>query len=149
MSESVKFVDQRVPVYWGDFSQGNASLLLLKNALYEKTGFEFFVFLSGRDLPIRPIQYIHSYIHNHADYVFMDSDSIPSVKYGKGLGLLEKDIDPPCQGMAKTWIRGLLKRVRVLPRKRDFAKYFPLLRPYGGSSECGSPPSFAGEAIKV
>ena len=55
--EEVKasFVQDRVPVYWAGFSQVEATLRLLRDALRDPRAFTHFVLLSGSCYPTRPV----------------------------------------------------------------------------------------------
>ena len=53
--QAIRFSDTRIPVYWGDFSQVEATLTLLRAALDCNAKFERFVLLSGADYPVSNI----------------------------------------------------------------------------------------------
>ncbi len=50
---NVCYTTSRVPVYWGDFSQVEAILILINTAYSDPVQFDRFVLLSGSDFPLR------------------------------------------------------------------------------------------------
>src|SRR5207249_4162364 len=61
-SDQVFVVEQRVPVYWGQFSQIEATLILLRRAIQHRDDFQYFTLISGADYPLRSAAYIHSFL---------------------------------------------------------------------------------------
>lgn len=53
------FITKRIPVYWGDFTQIEAELLLLKNAV--KGNYDYYHLISGADLPIKTSTQINNF----------------------------------------------------------------------------------------
>src|SRR4051812_47784450 len=50
--ENVFFLEQRVPVYWAEFSQVDATLQLMREALAAPVAYDYFVFIQGSDFPL-------------------------------------------------------------------------------------------------
>ena len=59
--DNVYVSQERIPDYWLDFSQVEATLVLLRMALAEQHRFDYFVLLSGTDYPLRSVPYIQSF----------------------------------------------------------------------------------------
>jgi len=57
--ERVHFVEPRIRVSWGNFSQVEATLLMMRTALSSNQDYRYFSLHSGQDYPIRPVyQYV-------------------------------------------------------------------------------------------
>jgi len=62
-------IQQLINVYWGGYSQVEATLLLLREAIKDKAN-GYFHLLSGVDYPLKPTAYIENFFeHNDNDYV--------------------------------------------------------------------------------
>lgn len=64
----LKFV-HRVDVRWGDFSQIESELILLKEAV--KLNYEYYHLISGVDLPLKSQDYIHDFFNKHSGKEFV------------------------------------------------------------------------------
>lgn len=73
-------VVERTDVTWGDYSQINAELILLKAAL-SSHHYEYLHLLSGSDFPIQTQDIIHSFFHNHRGTEFVQIDSVSYSEY--------------------------------------------------------------------
>src|SRR5271166_5074225 len=51
--DSVFLSKERIPVYWCEFSQVEATIRLIRQALAHSEKYDYFVFLQGSDYPIR------------------------------------------------------------------------------------------------
>lgn len=71
------FIKDRVEVFWGGFSQVQATLLGMKEAerLFEK--YDRFVFLSGQDYPIKSTKQIMIFFDQRKNVEFIDSYYLP------------------------------------------------------------------------
>lgn len=74
--QSHVFFTQRTSVMWGGYSQINAELLLLKNAI-ESNEYAYYHLLSGQDLPIKSQSYIHDFFekNNGLEFVRFENES--------------------------------------------------------------------------
>lgn len=61
---NVKFL-QRIPVYWGEFSQVQGTLSLIRDAIHSRQGFEYLIFLQGNCFPLRTGGYIRRYLESN------------------------------------------------------------------------------------
>ncbi|WP_332854341.1 beta-1,6-N-acetylglucosaminyltransferase [Duganella sp. S19_KUP01_CR8] len=66
-----RFVGERVRVNWGGYSQVEAMLRLLRLA-HAHGPHDYYLFLSGRDYPLRDNQQIHGYLSQHQGQSFMN-----------------------------------------------------------------------------
>lgn len=66
---AVYFVEPRVRVTWGGYSQIECQLRLLETALRE--GYDYYHYLSGVDFPIKSMAYIHDFFSQHAGCEFV------------------------------------------------------------------------------
>lgn len=65
---SVFFVP-RIPVFWGGYSQIEATLILLKEST--KKGYAYYHFISGVDLPLKTQDHIHNFFDKHQGTEFV------------------------------------------------------------------------------
>lgn len=54
-------LDERIDIKWGDISQIEATLLLLKKALGSEENYDYLHLLSGQDLPLKSQDFIHNW----------------------------------------------------------------------------------------
>ena len=130
----VTFVRERIPVYWGDYSQVEATINLMKTALLCDIQFERFVLLSGSDYPVRSAGYIERFFRNSNDMEFMNIVEMPADEYGKPISRMTTYRLRPGDGKLINGAKYILMKSGVLPRKRDYKKYIGSLIPYGGST---------------
>lgn len=58
----VEFIEERVAVYWGGWSQVQATLNLIRHALADPRPFTHFVLLSGEDYPLVRTEVLNTYL---------------------------------------------------------------------------------------
>lgn len=75
-SDNVHFVRKRIPVYWGGFSQVQATLELLRTAL-DQTHHDYYVLLSGSSYPVKSQKYIENFFTRYQGYEFIDLYPMP------------------------------------------------------------------------
>lgn len=63
--ERCHFVMPRHPVFWMGFSAVEAQLALMRAGIGSGEPFKYFVFLTGTDYPIRPVEQIHRFYARH------------------------------------------------------------------------------------
>jgi Core-2/I-Branching enzyme len=121
----------RVPVFWGDFSQVRAILVLLREALRRSQDYDYVVLLSGSDYPLRSGRYIHAFLSENKGTEFMSLIRIPNEEAGMSLAKINR-----------LWIgsdKPILRfSTKVLAKmglaRRDYRKYLRGLEPYGGQT---------------
>lgn len=69
--DNVYYLENRLDCFWGDFSIVEATILLIKKVL-ENHENGFCCLLSGLDYPVKPKQYIESYLAWNSDYNFIE-----------------------------------------------------------------------------
>jgi hypothetical protein len=65
------FLEDRVPVYWGEYSQVEAILSLVRKALASAWKHKYLVLLTGSCYPLRSDRYIHSFLQKNTGSEFM------------------------------------------------------------------------------
>lgn len=132
--KNVHFTENRLSVFWGDFSQVEAILVLLKTAFVNKVKFDRFVLISGSDYPIRSAVRIEQYFKDNKEKEFINLVRMPSDEFGKPISRLTTYRLRPSDGTAINLFKKCLMQIGLLPRNRNYKKYFGDLVPYGGSS---------------
>lgn len=131
----VHILQDRVRVFWGDYSQVEAILRLMRAALADP-GFtaQRLVLLSGADYPVRSNADIHAYFHNHADTEFINLVQMPSIEKNKPLSLLTTYQPGNTSSRLVNRLLRLVQRTGLLPRQRDYVSALGGLQPYGGAT---------------
>jgi hypothetical protein len=131
VAENVFLLENRVPVYWGYFSQVEAILVLLRQAMTEPCNYDYFVLLSGSDYPLRSGKYIDGFFRDNYGLEFLSSVQLPNKAAGKPLSYFNKLVFPPTQPIRRFAARGLGKLGLA---QRDYRRYLGDLEPYAGST---------------
>ncbi|MDB5799947.1 MAG: glycosyl transferase family 14 [Rhodocyclales bacterium] len=129
----VSFIEDRKAVFWGDFSQVDAILELLRNGLQHADEFDYFVLLSGSDYPLYSAATIQTFFSEHRGTEFMNIVSMPSEAAGKPLSRLTRYRHAAGTPVFARAARKLLTKLHVLAEERDYKRHFGDLQPYGGS----------------
>ena len=140
---NVRFLDRRLPVYWGQWQMVEATLRLISNAL-EHGDYNYLILLSGSCYPIRSRNHIRSVLAAHPGEQFINSVPMPNLEAGKTLARLDRFYrrsDQPLLGNLWRAAKGMAtvhRSGRPLSRRwllsRDWRRGFGALRPHGGSS---------------
>src|ERR1035437_3117888 len=83
ISKNVVFIADRVRVSWAAYSQVEATLRLMREALASGHDFPHLVLLSGQDYPIKPLSQLHACLNDHADHElikFVDASVSPAYR---------------------------------------------------------------------
>ena len=132
--DNIHFAETPIPVFWGDFSQVEAILVLLRAAFADRCCFDRFVLLSGADYPLRTAFYIETFFENNQSKEFMDLIAMPSDIAGKPISRLTTyKLRAGGRTVSKV-MRKVLMAAGALPKRRDYKTYLRDLAPYGGSS---------------
>ena len=75
--DNVVFVDKRIPVYWGEFSQTQAIFLLIEQALAAPQRYDCLVLLSGSDFPLRSGRYVRKFLEANLECEFITLFKLP------------------------------------------------------------------------
>jgi hypothetical protein len=132
-ADDVRLLPAPVAVHWGDFSQVEAILSLMKTALAAGK-FERFVLLSGADYPLWPTADIDAFFASHPVDEFISMVPMPSEAAGKPLARLTTYTVRPTQSWPHRLVLRVLLKAGVLPRQRDLQRALGSLQPYGGST---------------
>lgn len=130
------FCSDRRRVYWGEFSQVEATLVMLAQALSDPRRFDYFVLLSGADYPLCPPEQVSAFFAANLGCEFINTVPMPDAGADKSLDRLTRY--KVLSGRPWTWpekaIRYLVGRTRFMPAERDVDRGLDGLAPYAGSS---------------
>lgn len=132
--ENIKFSQERIPVYWCEFSTVEATLTLIHYALAEKHHFDYLALLSGTDYPLQTASYIEKFFTNSSSQGFINMVKMPCNAVGKPITRLTTYAPSSGKSKISKGFRRLLLAARVLLRNRDFKSHLGSLTPYGGST---------------
>lgn len=82
--ECVTFLEDRVDVKWGGWSQVEATLKLIRAALNSHHDFEYFTLLSGTHFPLRPVKKILEY-YNISKNEYINIVEVPNRELNKDM----------------------------------------------------------------
>jgi len=131
--ENVHFSENRLPLYWGEFSLVRATLLLLRSALASRRTPDYCVLMSGTDFPLRSGKYVQEFLAANQLAANEGSEFINVVKVpapGKPLSRINTLRFPRSQPVRHLAGRAWAKL--GLPG-RDYRNYLGTLEPYSGS----------------
>lgn len=131
---NVTLIEPRVAVYWGDFSQVEATLVLIEAALASPVGAQRLVFISGADFPIRSSAEIGRFFAERPQAEFINTVAMPADAMGKPISRLTRFHPRPSAPRAVRGLQKVMMRVGLLPRERDYRHHLAGMQPYGGSS---------------
>lgn len=66
---NIIFIEQRINVHWGGFSQVQATLFLMEKAM--ESHHDYFAFISGKDYPIKPNAYLLHKLKEGGEYIHL------------------------------------------------------------------------------
>jgi hypothetical protein len=125
----VSFCEPRLPVYWGEFSQVEATLGLIRQAITSPANPDYLVFMQGSDYPLRSSSYIQTFLEKHQGSEFMSLVSMPAPGYP--FSKIDKLRYPSAKPFRRFASRVLAKFHLA---HRDHRKYFGELKPYAGDA---------------
>jgi Core-2/I-Branching enzyme len=127
--ESVFLTEKRIPVHWGEFSQVEAILALLRQAVKAPLEYDYFVLLSGTDYPLRSAKYIQKFLEEHRGVEFTSMVKVPAP--GKPLSRINTLRFPSNKPIRRFAVRVLAKLGMA---QRDYRKYLGSIDLYSGST---------------
>lgn len=77
-ADNIFVCERRIPVFWGEFSQVEATLLLLNEAMKHPTGYSYFILISGSDYPLRSGDYILGFLNRNSGMEFINIKKMPA-----------------------------------------------------------------------
>jgi hypothetical protein len=125
--QNVHFSEQRIPVYWGEFSQVEAVVSLVRQALESPNHYEYLVLITGSCYPLRTGGYIRRFLEANRGLEYMDILKVPGP--GKPLSRLNTIRYPSDKPVRRFMFRAL---ARIGLAQRDHRKYLGGLEPYSG-----------------
>lgn len=136
-SPALHFLADRNAVYWGDFSQVDAILALMRVALASSDGYTRFVLLSGTDYPIRSAAYMESFFAADEKAEYINIADMPDASVGKPISRVN-DFWPRRSNWFWSRVEAKLRlhavRIGLLKSQRDHRKYLGNMKPCGGST---------------
>ena len=127
--DNVFLTDQRIPVYWGEYSQVEATMLLMRQALESSAQYDYFVFLQGSDYPLRSSGYIERFLEENRGWEFVSLVKMPALGYP--LSKINKVRYPSDKPVLRITSKTLAKLGLAL---RDYRKYLGKLEAYAGDA---------------
>jgi hypothetical protein len=126
--ENVLFCESRVRVYWGDFSQVEAILVLLRTAMGNWDP-DYCVLISGSDYPLRSGRYIQRFLEENTGSEFINLIKVPAP--GKPLSRVNTLRSRRSKPLLHFLTRMLAKFSLM---GRDYRKHLSGMEPYSGST---------------
>lgn len=127
--EHVTFAEPRIPVYWGEFSQVQATMLLIRQALSRSANYDYLVLLQGADYPLRSSSYIRAFFAENRGAEFLSMVKMPAPGYP--LSKINKLEYPSVKRLLSLTARALGK---VGLARRDYRKHLAGLQAYAGDA---------------
>jgi hypothetical protein len=126
---NVFFAEKRIAVYWGEYSQVQAILSLLRQASRAPVAYDYFVLISGSDYPLRSGRYIQEFLAANQGWEFMNMVKMPAAgKPISRINTLRFQSNKPIRRF------GAKVLARLGLAQRDYRKYLGGLEPYAGST---------------
>ena len=124
--DNVCFSSERIPVYWGEFSQVDATLMLLEQALGASEHYKRFVFLQGSTYPLRSARAIEGILAD-PEAEFINAAAMPAPGYPLSkINTLRYPSHKPIRRLASKALGKLGLATR------DYRDYLGSLQPYAG-----------------
>ncbi|GAA4021051.1 beta-1,6-N-acetylglucosaminyltransferase [Actimicrobium antarcticum] len=132
--DRIRFLAERTSVFWGDFSQVEAILSLLRAAIADDGNFDRFVLLSGADYPLRSVSFIEQFFASHPGNEFMNLVAMPSAAAGKPISRLTTYRIRSGDSLLNKISQKIRILIGVLPDQRDYKTVFKQFEPFAGST---------------
>jgi hypothetical protein len=127
--DNVFISEPRIPVYWAEFSNIEAELQLIRQALDSPIDCDYFVFMQGSDYPLRSRAYIQRFLERSRGCEFMSMVRMPAPGFPLSkINTLRFTSDKPVRRFAS---RALAKFGLA---QRDYRKHLGSLDPYAGDA---------------
>lgn len=132
-TSKVIFIEDRVPVYWADYSQVQAILNLLNAALATNVEVQRLVLISGVDYPIRSTVDIENFFATQPATEFMNAVKMPADSAGKPISRMNNFVVRPGTYRLTRKLKRVVQTIGLIPKHRDHTSYLKGLAPFGGS----------------
>lgn len=133
-SVNVYVSKKRYRVYWGGFSFIRAILLLIQQALDSPIKFDRFVLLSGADYPLHSVTYVEDFFRNNPNTEYIHLVELPDPSGWNIMYRLTRYTPTPTNLVLVRFLQKGLRKLRIIPRNRDYSKALKGLVPYAGST---------------
>ena len=127
--DNVFFSEWRIPVYRSEFSQVEATLRLIEQALSFSPEYDYFVLLQGSTYPLRSGCYIHRFLETNRGWEFICLLKMPAPGYP--LSKVNK-VMYPCKKPVRRFAMRAFAKVGLA--QRDYRKYLGALQAYAGKA---------------
>jgi hypothetical protein len=128
-ADHVFFSERRIPVYWSEFSNVEALLQLIRQALSSSAGYDYLVFMQGADYPLRSGKYIREFLDRNRGREFIGMVKVPADGYPVSrINTLRFTSDKPIRQFV---MRALAKFGLAA---RNYKKHLGRLEPYAGDA---------------
>ena len=127
--DNVFMSEQRVPVYWAEFSQVEVAMLLIRQALASSANYDYFALLHGSDYPLQSGQYIRRFLEANSGAEFISMVRVPAPGYP--LTRINHLWYPSDQPIKRFVMRALGK---IGLAERDYRAYLCGLEAYAGDA---------------
>jgi hypothetical protein len=129
LKRSVAMVEPRIAVYWAEFSQVEATMLLIRCALKQSPESEYFILMQGSDYPLRDGIYIRRFFEENYGTEFISMVKMPAP--GFPLSKINKFVYPSDKRIRRFLARAMGKLGLA---ERDYTKYLGGLEAYAGDA---------------
>lgn len=127
--DNVFLSERRIQVYWSEFSNVEATLQLMRQALGVCMDYEYFVFMQGSDYPLRSSQYIEKFLRQNQGNEFISLVRMPAPGYPMArINTVRYTSDLP----VRRFIFRLLAKGSLA--QRDCRRHLGTLKPYAGDA---------------
>ncbi len=127
--QNVFLSERRIPVYWAEFSNVEAILCLLRQALRSSTVYEYFVLMQGADYPLHSAEYIEDFFDRHSGSEFMSLVKMPAPGYPLSkINTVRYTSDKRVRRLASRTL------AKIGLAQRDYRAYLGDIEPYAGDA---------------
>jgi hypothetical protein len=134
----VTLTQERVSVYWGEYSQVAAILTLIRETFSQSPALDYLVLLSGSDYPLASSSHIAEFLRSSRGVEFINATRMPNDRLGKSMSRLTEYLprsDRAVQRLIRLPVRYAQRVGWPLPgTTRNPHKYLNQLIPHGGST---------------
>jgi len=127
---NLHFEQNRLPIYWKEFSVVEATLRLMRTAIYTADRYDYLVLLSDSDYPLRSARYIYHFFAKLRGTEFINCYSMTNGK-GKPLSRLTRYVPRSDQIQDPKRLSELQQQ--DISANRDYQSWLGDLQPYSGS----------------
>jgi hypothetical protein len=127
--DNISFCKERIPVHWSGFSQIEATMLLVRQALESSANYDYFIFFQGSTYPLRSGRYIQRFLEENRGWEFMNLVKMPARGYP--LSKINTLMYPAHMPIRRFAARALAK---LGVAQRDYRKYLKGLEAYAGNA---------------